>query len=56
MTVSAAQILTTESIPKYLEERLDDLKDAIDSIEGIQVKTIAGGNGECLQQHYIKDI
>jgi 5-methylthioribose kinase len=44
MTVSATQILTAETIPKYLEERLGELKGVVDSVEGIQVKTITGGN------------
>lgn len=44
MTVTAAEILTAETIPKYLESRLDNLKGVIDSLDGIQVSTIAGGN------------
>jgi 5-methylthioribose kinase len=48
MTVTAAKILTAESIPKYLEEHFNEMKDVIgdsnDSLEGVQVATIAGGN------------
>jgi 5-methylthioribose kinase len=44
MTVTAAQILTTETIPKYLEDRLDELKGVIDTVEGVKVEAIQGGN------------
>ena len=43
MTVTAAQILTAETIPNYLKDRLDELK-VIDTVEGIKVDAIQGGN------------
>jgi 5-methylthioribose kinase len=44
MTVSSGQILTSESIPQYLEERLGDLTGVVDTVEGLEVKAIIGGN------------
>lgn len=44
MASTAAEILTVETIPAYLSSRLDKLKGVIDSVEGIEVSTIMGGN------------
>jgi 5-methylthioribose kinase len=44
MTDTAAEILTVETIPQYLESNLDNLKGVVDSLDGIQVSTIVGGN------------
>mmetsp|Transcript_21487 Transcript_21487/g.44168 ORF Transcript_21487/g.44168 Transcript_21487/m.44168 type:complete len:126 (+) Transcript_21487:268-645(+) len=52
MTVTAAQILTTESVPQYLKDRWDSEGGlgsklggtADDALEGIAVSAIMGGN------------
>lgn len=44
MTVTDAQILTAETVPAYLKAHLDELKDVIDSLDGVQVSAITGGN------------
>ena len=45
MTVPSAQILTAETIPAYLADRLNHLKGVIDSVDSIQsVEPILGGN------------
>lgn len=44
MTVTEAKILTPETIPKYLESQLPSLKGVVDSLDGIEVTSIAGGN------------
>eukprot|EP00934_Nitzschia_sp_Nitz4_P002764 Nitzschia sp. Nitz4//scaffold209_size42451//5293//6785//NITZ4_007354-RA/size42451-augustus-gene-0.1-mRNA-1//1//CDS//3329541688//2754//frame0 len=44
MTVTEGQILTAEKIPAYLSERLNALKGVVDSVEGIRVEPIQGGN------------
>lgn len=44
MTVTEAKILTAETIPKYLESHLSSLKGVVDSLDGIEVTPIAGGN------------
>lgn len=44
MTVSASQILTVETVPQYLKDHLTDLKGVIDSLDGVQVSSITGGN------------
>lgn len=43
--VTPAQILTPETIPAYLSERLNHLKGVVDSVDGIvQIDRIQGGN------------
>jgi hypothetical protein len=50
MTVTAANILTVETVPKYLEDHWDEITKGIGgscdslSLEGVQVKAIQGGN------------
>ena len=50
MTVTAAQILTTESVPDYLKANWGDIgkalgsDDAAAALEGVTVKAIQGGN------------
>ena len=47
MTVTESKILTAETVPKYLEERWAELSAKIgtsESLEGVQVKAIQGGN------------
>lgn len=48
MTVTAAEILTAETVPKYLQERWEEVSHKIGdtslSLEGVQVKAIQGGN------------
>lgn len=44
MTVTEGKILTAESIPKYLEDHLNDLKDVIDDVKDVKVTPIMGGN------------
>jgi len=44
MTVTEANILTVETIPKYLESQLANLTGVVDSLDGIEVTRIAGGN------------
>jgi len=50
MTVTAAQILTTESVPDYLKDNWGDIgkalgsDDAAKSLEGVEVTAIEGGN------------
>eukprot|EP00980_Cylindrotheca_fusiformis_P022879 scaffold9857_cov127-Cylindrotheca_fusiformis.AAC.25 len=44
MQATPAEILTAETIPKYLESRLDNLAGVIDSLDGLQVSVISGGN------------
>lgn len=44
-TVTKSKILTVDNIPKFIQERLGDLKGPFgDSIEGLEVSTIEGGN------------
>jgi 5-methylthioribose kinase len=45
MTVAPAEILTTETIPAYLGDRLNALKGVVDSVDSIvKVEPILGGN------------
>jgi len=45
MAVTPAKILTAETIPAYLAERLNDLKGVVDSVDAIaKVEPITGGN------------
>jgi hypothetical protein len=48
MTVTATKILTTDTVPKYLEERWDEITQEMGtdslSLDGVEVKAIQGGN------------
>jgi len=45
MTIETAQILTVESIPTYIGNRLEALKGVVESVESIiKVDAIQGGN------------
>lgn len=51
MTVTAAKILTAETVPKYLEERWEELSKSVVgsdgvplSLENVKVNAIQGGN------------
>jgi 5-methylthioribose kinase len=48
MTVTAAKILTADTVPKYLEERWDEITKEMGtdslSLDGVEVKAIQGGN------------
>jgi len=44
MTVETDKLLTPETIPAYLSSRLNDLKGVVDSVDGLKIQAIQGGN------------